>query len=370
MAASQPNIVIVTRETRLSGLKKRYVSGGMIQFQLARAHAIEVERRRAQGEAAVAAAEEAQAAGAFAEYEAEDRAYRLTLALIRKELDFGLPVRPLDRTLVPSFDFWNTAVVLVVGQDGLVANTAKYVRDLPIIGVNPDPTRYDGVLLPFQPTEARAAVQRVLAGRAETQSVTLAEVNLGNGQRMLAFNDFFIGCASHASARYTLEVGGRCEPQSSSGVLVSTGAGATGWLSSVFNMAEGVWRLIQGRGDGQTNEGRADRAVGDGGPHGSAVEGGAVGTSPVARARAPFLQRSERRLAWAVREPFISKQSGATLVAGILGEGEELVLESLMPQRGIIFSDGIEDDFLDFNSGTIARVGVSAQSANLVVKGS
>ncbi len=361
MAASQPNIVIVTRETRLSGLKKRYVSGGMIKFQLARAHAIEADRRRALGAAAVAAAQEAQEAGAFEEYQAEDDAYQRTLALIRKELDLGLPVRPLDRTLVPSFDFWNTAAVVVVGQDGLVANTAKYVRDLPIIGVNPDPSRYDGVLLPFQPADARAVVQRVLAGRAETQSVTLAEVKLADGQRMLAFNDFFIGCASHASARYTLEVDGRCEPQSSSGVLVATGAGSTGWLSSVFNMAEGVSQLARhsdtGGGDHPSTAAES----------GAASVGSAVGVARPREPRPPFLHRTERRLAWAVREPFISRQSAATLTAGVLAEGEELVLESLMPQRGVIFSDGIEDDFLEFNSGTIARVAVSKQSAHLVV---
>jgi hypothetical protein len=37
-----------------------------------------------------------------------------------------------------------------------------------------------------------------------------------------------------------------------------------------------------------------------------------------------------------------------------------------MPQAGVIFSDGLESDFLEFNSGTIARIGVSPQRANLV----
>jgi hypothetical protein len=37
-----------------------------------------------------------------------------------------------------------------------------------------------------------------------------------------------------------------------------------------------------------------------------------------------------------------------------------------MPQAGVIFSDGLESDFLEFNSGTIARISVSPQRANLV----
>ena len=69
-----------------------------------------------------------------------------------------------------------------------------------------------------------------------------------------------------------------------------------------------------------------------------------------------------------MREPFVSKRSQAGLVAGWLNEGQELVVESLMPDGGVIFSDGIEADFLTFTSGAIARVSVSPQRARLVVE--
>ena len=238
----------------------------------------------------------------------------------------------LDRSFVPNFDFWSCAVVVVVGQDGLVANTAKYVGGKPIVAINPDPHRIDGTLLPFQLKQARNIVGRVLDGRFQQRRVTLAEVNLNDGQKMLAFNDFFLGASSHVSARYTLAVGGRSEPQSSSGVLISTGAGSTGWLSSVFNMTAGVAQLL-----GAEAEGRIQ------------------------------LSWEDRRLIWAVREPFVSKTSQASLVAGVLEERQEVVLESLMPEGGVIFSDGIETDFLPFISGTIAHVAASEQTANLVI---
>lgn len=231
---------------------------------------------------------------------------------------------------VPTYDFWNCPVVVVLGQDGLLANTAKYVGDLPIVGVNPDPQRFDGVLLPFQVNEARRAVSRVLDKRSQFRAVTLAEALLNDGQRLLAFNDFFVGSRTHVSARYTIEVGQQREPHSSSGVLVSTGAGSTGWMSSVFNMTSGVARLL-----------------------GSEVTG------------AVRLEWDARRLIWAVREPFQSKHSQAQLVAGVLDEGQELVIESLMPSDGVIFSDGIESDFLQFTSGTIARIGVAKQKARV-----
>jgi hypothetical protein len=54
-------------------------------------------------------------------------------------------------------------------------------------------------------------------------------------------------------------------------------------------------------------------------------------------------------------------------VAGMLDEGRELVIGSQMPNGGVIFSDGVESDFVEFNSGSIARFTVSPQRARLVV---
>jgi hypothetical protein len=201
------------------------------------------------------------------------------------------------------------------------------------VAVNPDPKRIDGILLPFQVPHVAKVVDRVLKGRQKARTVTLAQVALNDGQHMLAFNDFYLGAASHVSARYMLKVAGKQEPQSSSGILVSTGAGSTGWMSSVINMTVGVSHFL-----GQPIDQRIQLDWGD------------------------------RRLMWAVREPFVSKQSRAGLVAGILTEHQELVVESLMPSGGVIFSDGIEADFLQFNSGTIARIRVADQHANLVVE--
>jgi hypothetical protein len=335
-----PTIAVVTQPTRLAGLVARWATRGAAKFRLKQAvvhrRALGGARQERGGAARQAAAElaEDQAAGeaAFAEYEHEDRAQQGTLDRLKEELDLGFPVKFIDREFLPTFDFRGCVAVVVVGRDGLVANTAKYVGELPIVAVNPDPQKIDGILLPFQVRQARQAVQLAMQGRAKIREVTLAEVNLNDGQRMLAFNDFFIGCQSHVSARYVLRVDDKAEPQSSSGLLVSTGAGSTGWLSSVFNMAEGVTHWI-----------------GEGSRHGVQWKW------------------EDRRLVWVVREPFRSKQSGADLVAGWLDQGRELVIESLMPSGGVIFSDGVEADFLEFTSGTIARVGVAEQRARLVV---
>jgi hypothetical protein len=187
-------------------------------------------------------------------------------------------------------------------------------------------------LLPFLPDQARGAVAKVIDGKARIREVTLAEIRLQDGQRLLAFNELFIGARSHVSALYRINNGTKSEIHSSSGVLVSTGAGSTGWLSSVFNMASGVASLF-----------------------------GGTAVKPI---RMPW---EDRRLVYIVREPFVSRHSQANVVAGMIEAGRELVLESLMPSGGTVFSDGMEADYIQFNSGAIATVRAAEQRARLVV---
>jgi NAD kinase len=301
-------IVIVTRRTRLQELVERFNTHSQAKFYIEHS------------------------GGDFADYEREDDSYQTALDLVRRSLDFELPHQVVDRALVPTYKFQKDDVVVTLGKDGLVANTAKYAGAQPIVAVNPEPSRFDGILLPFLPDQARTAVGQVLDAKAAFREVTLADATLNDGQRLLAFNDLFLGARSHVSALYRIVRGKRSETQSSSGVLVSTGAGSTGWISSVFNMASGVTSFCGGR--------------------------------PVTGIRMPW---EDRRLLYVVREPFISRHSQAGIVAGMLETGEELVLESLMPSGGAIFSDGMEADFLQFNSGAIVRVRAAEQRAHLVV---
>lgn len=302
-------LIIVTRKTRLEDLVARFNTKSQAKFYIEHA------------------------GGDFADYEREDDAYRRSLDVLRRSLEFEIPQQFVDRSLVPTFQFQKDDLIFTVGQDGLVANTAKYVGNQPIIAVNPEPSRFDGILLPFAPDEARAATERVLQTKAVIREITLAEVTLNDSQRLLAFNDLFIGARSHVSARYRIACSEKRETQSSSGVLVSTGAGSTGWISSVFNMTAGVAQFCGGRSG-----------------------------APVR------LRWEDRNLLYVVREPFLSRHSQASMVAGMLPEGHELKLESLMPSGGIIFSDGMEADFLNFNSGATATIHAAAQRAHLVMK--
>ncbi len=322
-------LVLVTRKTRLQGLIERFNTRAQAKFYLEHAGLN------------------------FDDYADEDDTYRRAIDTLEGSLEVGLPVQRLDRALLSTYQFGPGDLVVAAGQDGLVANTAKYIGAQPLIGINPDPSRFDGQLLPFSIDQARAVVTRTLEGHAAVSEVTLARAQTSDGQTLLAFNELFIGETTHQSAHYTLKVVGEGAPkvvtfskrstktaaerpaerQSSSGVLVSTGAGSTGWLSSVRTMADQVGRFFGGR--------------------------------TLEPLQMPW---NDPRLFFVVREPFISRHSSAQQVVGWLEGNAQLQLESLMPQSGTIFSDGMEADCLRFTSGMTVRIGPSPQRARLVVQ--
>ncbi len=273
----------------------------------------------------------------FADYAREHDTYAAAVGRVRRALEALVPrVQVVERSLLATFTFRPRDFVVAVGRDGLVVNVAKYVDDNLVVGVNPDSGRWDGVLLPFSPGEAGAAARAVLAGSAAVREVSMAEARLNDGQLLLAFNDFLVGRRDHASARYDLAFRGRHEEQSSSGVLVSTGAGSTGWLSSTLNMARAVSGLVLG-----------DAAPG----------------LPDLR-----LAPDAPRLAFVVREPFLSRSSGVQLTAGVLEQGESLRIESHMAEGGVVFSDGVAADALAFDAGMVATIGLAARRTRLVTR--
>jgi NAD kinase len=224
----------------------------------------------------------------------------------------------LDRGDLARFVFEPDDLVIAAGQDGLVANAAKYLDGQLVLGVNPDPERYDGVLVPHRPEAAARLLRAMAARRVEVEPRTMVEARLDDGQRLLALNELFAGHRSHQSARYRIVLAGREERQSSSGVIVTTGTGATGWARSIN---------LERR-----------RPLDLPGP-----------TDPA--------------IAFFVREPFPSVGTGTSLDGALLREESPLVLVSEMNDGGVLFGDGIEEDRIDFSWGT--RVEVRPAEARL-----
>jgi NAD kinase len=300
-------IVLVTRKTRLQELIERFNTEAQARFYIEHA------------------------GGDFSSYVDEHETYQRALDSARRSIDVGLKLQILERGFLPTYLFAHTDIIVTLGQDGLVANTAKYVHGQPILAVNPDPKRFDGILLPVSVTQLHRVLELALARKTKVHSITMAQATLKDGQRLLAFNDLFIGARSHISARYRIRYKEKSEDQSSSGIIVSTGAGSSGWISSVFNEVSAVCSFLGGKP-----------------------------TSPIQ------LNWEDQQLLFVVREPFLSRQSQAGIAAGMLSSSASLNIESQMPASGIIFSDGVEADGLDFNSGAIVTIGLASERANLV----
>jgi len=311
-------IVLVTRPTRLAELVIRFNTVSQARFY--------VEHQGAD----------------FSDYLREDETYHRALTDAEEVLGRMGRVQTVDRSFLPNFVFAPEDTVVTLGQDGLVANTLKYLSGQPVVGVNPDPERWDGRLLPFRVRDLAKLMPEVVLRKRSTRSVTMAKAALNNGQTLYAVNDLFIGPKTHTSARYFIRCGKAGEAQSSSGVIVSTGVGATGWLKSLLT---GAGAIANAAGNRAKNEPRQP------GIYERAVTG--------------FTWESDY-LYFTVREPFPTRTTSAALVFGRVTPETPLTLESQMAENGVIFSDGIEKDFLEFNSGTKAVIGIAEKKGVLV----
>ncbi|AYC37919.1 MULTISPECIES: NAD(+)/NADH kinase [Streptomyces] len=226
----------------------------------------------------------------------------------------------VERADLDRFLFAPEDVVVVVGQDGLVANVAKYLAGQPVLGIDTEPGRNPGVLVRHRPRDTAGLL--AVAGRS-VDELTMVEAVADDTQRLVALNEIYLGAGGHQTARYRLGLegdGGVVEAQASSGVLVGTGTGATGWLRSVW----------QERG---------------------------------ARLRLPG--PTEDRLVWFVREAWPSPATGTSLTAGELAARARLRL-TVESERLIAFGDGMEGDALELTWGQTVEVGVCAERLRLV----
>ena len=313
MRKDDRKVVLVTRRTRLQELTAHFQTAAQAKFY--------VEHLGAD----------------FGDYELEQAVYLAARRQVEESMGRLRRLQVLDRAYLPSYLFAPDDVVVALGQDGLIANTMKYLAGQPLIGVNPDPQRFDGVLLPFTPADAGTVLREVLDGGRARKAITMAQAALTDGQTLYAVNDLFIGPRTHTSAHYEIALKDTHEVQSSSGLVVSTGLGSTAWLKSIVTGSLAVAQSL--RGADQSNRQKAYRPL----PW-----------------DAPYLQ-------FAVREPFPSLASQATLVFGRVERDAPLELRSLMPENGVIFSDGIESDFLHFPSGMRATISIAQRQGMLVI---
>ncbi|HEY3002026.1 MAG TPA: hypothetical protein VGJ44_06720 [Kribbellaceae bacterium] len=245
-------------------------------------------------------------------------AQQAALATISAAVPLDWRRASVERADLARFVFGPEDVVVAVGQDGLVANVAKYLAGQPVLGVNPDPARNPGVLVPHTPDAAATLLPR--ATTAPVDERTMVAATTDDGQRLLALNEVYVGHASHQSARYRLtSYDGTEERQSSSGILVGTGTGSTGWCRSAWLERRSALAL----------PGPADPA-----------------------------------LCWFVREAWPSPATGTTLTEGLLGADRTLIVTA--ESDLVVFGDGMETDQVTLSWSQRLTIGLADRTLHLV----
>lgn len=297
MSSLNPRVVLVSRETEYASLLAKHGTRGQAEFFLStRGQKIEeLEERDALQIRALTAAKNAIPA---------DWSY---VQVLREDL---------NRFLFSADD-----IIVPVGQDGLVANLAKYLDGQLVIGVSPDPASSEGVLTRHGVDALPTLFKGAAHADVDVQARTMVEAVAGEGLSLLALNELFIGHESHQSARYVVQVDGAEEFQSSSGMIVATGTGLTGWAKSIMKATHRAFEIAPG----------------------------------------------EKRAAFFAREPWPSRTSGCEITAGEIVEDERVTLLSRINEGGVIFADGIEQDFLPFNWGVQAKIQLADKRLALVV---
>ena len=223
----------------------------------------------------------------------------------------------VERADLARFLFGPEDVVVVVGQDGLVANVAKYLDGQPVLGIDTDPERNPGVLV-RHPAEAAADLLHV------TRPSGGAHHGRGGHRRRPApaGAERDLRRSAHPPDRplHARTTGDRAEAQASSGLIVATGTGATGWCRSLWLERQSTLAL-----PGPTDAG----------------------------------------LAWFVREAWPSPATGTSYTEGLLA-GAELRIR-VESDRMVVFGDGIETDRLDLTWGQSLSVARSDHRLHLVV---
>ncbi len=302
---SMEKVVVVKKATHLEELLRRHATVSQVKFYL-----------ESRGDS-------------FEECKDAHEMYQTSLSKVLSSIPRTTRQQILDKRNLDTYVFGDKDLVVAVGDPGLVANLGKYVGNQPVMSINPDQGRYASTFACGTSESFAQLFSLAMHGDLPLEALTLAEAKLDNGQIIYGLNEIFLGKPDQTFALYTLEYQGKKEKQSSSGLIAATGSGSTAWLTSIMSTA---CRLAGLENDTRTFS----------------------------------FARDAKYLAFAVREAFPAPGAGTSLVYGKISREKPLKVTSLMPERGIITSDGMLDDYVEFNRGRSALISPADKKLYLI----
>lgn len=201
----------------------------------------------------------------------------------------------------------NHDIVIAFGGDNSYTYVSHFIKDTIILGVNSDPDRSVGCLTRWSVNSLSNA--RRLAHIIRSKSYSVEEwTRLGatiNGEPIpLATSEYFFG-ERHRNkmSRHILEFDGKSYEQKCSGIIVSTGAGSTGWYNSAH-----VYYM---------------------------------GFDP-----------TEHKASFVITEPYNTNDPASN--SGTIKEGQNIILRSLNDDEGLVSVDSWDE--LKFCRGSVAEI--------------
>ena len=213
-------------------------------------------------------------------------------------------------------------LVIALGGDNHFQYVSHFLADTPIIGVNYDPASSEGAVIYFSPC-AEHLRDMLLSDTFSVEEWTRLQAEINGMPIMPATSEYFLGEEQRKDmSRYVTEFHGMAEKQKSSGVVVATGAGSSGWHNSASGHIHPAGKIF-----------------------------------PTIDAVAEFI----------VTEPYKGRLTHYSMLQRTMGEDDVLVVKSLNDSRGIVTSDAIE--VYPFEIGATAVVRVWPASLKVVKPG-
>jgi len=135
----------------------------------------------------------------------------------------------LDKNQLDGVEF-----VISIGGDGTALSASHFTFELPLLAVNSNPKKSEGVLTTININELEKKLEEIKKDNFETEKLERIEAEI-NGKKIdfPALNEIFIANEkAYLVSKYKIKIKENAEEQRSSGLIFSTGTGSTAWFKS------------------------------------------------------------------------------------------------------------------------------------------